>query len=49
MGLVSRRLWTGQIISTTTINNQISVSPTTTTNYYVRAEEDIVHPVIVLE
>ena len=29
---------TGQIIGTTTINNQISVSPTTTTNYYVRAE-----------
>ena len=29
---------TGTLIGTTTTNNQISVSPSTTTNYYVRAE-----------
>ena len=29
---------TGQIIGTSNTNNQITVSPSTTTNYYVRAE-----------
>ena len=29
---------TGQTIGTSNINNQITVSPSTTTNYYVRAE-----------
>ena len=38
MGLYQGSCGTGQVIGASATNNQITVSPSTTSNYYVRAE-----------